>query len=100
MNSANLRMTGKGQRGGGHFKFGFGQCVRRCSRFEIGSRVVIRIESNRVGLRQIGNRSPGTIVGGTIAHPERRVTMSAIVALDASAVGLMGDQALKLFAVD
>ena len=100
MNAADLRVARKRQCRGSQFELGLGQRVGCRSRFEIRSRIVARIEANRIGLRQIGDRSLGAIIAGIVAHPERRVIARTVECLDAGAIGLVADKALELLAAD
>ena len=67
-------------------------------RFEIGRRIVARVETNRIGLRQIGDRRLGAIIAGVVAHPERRVVVRTVEASMPARSALRLTKAVELLA--
>ena len=67
-------------------------------RFEVGCRIVVRIQTNRVSLPQVGDCRLGAVVASIVADPDRRVVVRVVIGLDASAVSLSDDEAVKLAA--
>ena len=100
MDAPDLRLARKGQGRGGQLELGFGQRFGGRRRLEIGRRIIARVQTNCVSLREVGNRRLGAVVASVVADPERRVVVRAVISLDASAVGLSADEAIELAARD
>ncbi len=100
VDAPDLRVPRERQGRGGHLEFGFGKCFGGRRRLEVGCRIVGRVQTNRVGLTQVGDRRLGAVVASVVADPDRRVVVRAVIGLDAGPVGLSVDESLKLAARD
>ena len=80
----------------GELQFVFGQRAGGRRRFEIRRRIIGGVEPIGIDLAEIGDRALGALVGGAVAHPQRLVVARFVERLDALAVGLAADDAVKL----
>ncbi len=100
MDAANLRLPRVGENGIGELDLRRGERVGCRRRFEIGRRIIARIETDAVHLREIGDRRLGALVGRAMAHPQRLVVARLVELLDAVAIGLVGNDPVELLAGD
>ena len=100
MDAADLRVARIGQHRIGELEFGRRLVLGRHRGGEVRHRIILRIEADRVDLREIGDRGLGLRVGLAVGEPQRLVVACFVELLDAGAVIFAGDEAVELLAGD